>query len=687
MKALTSLFLLLSVFYLQNLQAQIAYNGPYALPYNRTEQFASVDLPAGVSVVNWTIQGAGASIQGADNARLVFFNVATASVTLTCNLSNGTNISKTIPVIPQGQVLTEGTGAMNANTTIHSVLQLLRGERFKVKPINYTGAKPTLVLVDFQGRYLAEGDSIDYRAPVRGSYYVIVNSTVAGELKVEGIRVYAPESGSNAKIDLNQPAATVGNLEAEIDRSTTHTGGESLVTLGNLVISSVYHHDLKRTFINAYQNDALQWTWQSGDNEYIRTITADATQGIAGIGSCGGAAKNQDSVLVIKLNNNGVRQLRTAFASANGIDYGYGISFLTDGALMATGFTEGNLEGLPSIGELDAFACRINPTTGSITHKIQFGSDKNDRVFASRTLANGNVLLFGDTEGRIGNVGNSLGSNDIFLTEINPNCVVVATNHYGSNENDLAFDLVIEPTSGDIFLTGMTIGNIAPQFGNVGNPDKPQVYTARINKTTKAITWLKQLGPTEGQSGETIALSNFGVGTLFYTNGSFAGANNNSLGTKASDDMVVAFFDFDGNLKFLYQFDQTTQRIFARGITFQGNNIFVLRDHAYQPDKPFITTGLDKFALPAVVTALEDDFEKNGFKIFPNPSIEILNIQNELGLEIEKITILNMQGKSIQEINLNQTPLFLNVADLPNGLYLLRLDCKQGVFVGKFLKI
>lgn len=659
-------------FYFQTIQAQIPYNAPEAVLQNETGQYASITLPNNTTV-NWSISGAGGAIEGATNQALVFFKVTTNAVTLTATLSNGTSQNIVIPVYPQGNPLVEGDVNMATGIRMYPIYQLLRGERFKINTQIPNGSpKPNLKLLDFQGRFIATGESIDFRAPIRGSYYVVVSSQTTGLLKVEGIRPYLPPSGGiNQVSPLTQPNAQVGNIDLEFDRSTNHTGGESLVTLGNLVVSCTYDFALNKTLIKAFQNDVLQWTWQSGENEYLRTITADATQGIAGIGSCGGASKNEDSVLVVKLNSSGVRQVRATFATTDGIDYGYGISFFSDGSLMATGFTEGTFDGLSSTGELDAFAFRINQTNGTITHRLQFGSPKDDRVFASRTLSNGNVILFGDTEGRVDNVGNSLGSSDIFLTEINANCVIIASNHYGSSENDLAFDLVIEPTSGDIFITGMTIGNIAPQFENVGNPEKPQVYTARINKTSKAITWLKQLGPTEGQSGETIALSNFGVGTLFYTNGSFAGASNNSLGSQASDDMVVAFFDFDGNLKFLYQFDQTTQRIFARAITFQGNNVFVLRDHVYEPNKPIVTTGLARFALPAVVTALEDNFQKYGFNIFPNPFFKQIQIKNATGLETyylsNSIGQIIWVGRNIEQ---------QDFSNLANGLYFLNITYK-----------
>ncbi|MFZ4476610.1 MAG: T9SS type A sorting domain-containing protein [Saprospiraceae bacterium] len=661
------------------LKAQpVLYNGPTSLLANISGQYSSIQLPVGVTV-NWSISGIGASIQGSSTNALVFYDVATSPIILTATLSNSTSYTDTIPVYQQGSTLYEGIRTMSNGTRMYPIYQLLRGERFKIKPINYTGAAPKLTLLDFQGRYLIDGDSIDFRAPIRGSYYIIVEANSGGQLQVEGIRQYIPATGGiNQTTTFIPDNCSVGNLDFAIDSTQNLTGAESMVTLGNKVVTCWYDFGLKKTVVKAYQNDLLQWTWLSNENEYLRTITADPNFGISGIGSCGGALRSDDSVLVVKLNSNGILQTRTAFGTSNGIDYGYGISFLNDGSLMGTGFTEGNFPPTQSTGQLDAFAVHIS-TTGTILNTLQYGSSVDDRVFASRTLTNGNVLLFGDTEGQIGDTGSPFGSGDIFVTEISPSCVRLNNTQYGSNENDLAFDLVVEPLGGDIFITGMTIGEMVSGFGN---PNKPQVYTARINKTTKSIVWLKQLGPTEGQSGESIALAPNGIGTIFYTNGSFVGASNNSLGSQASDDMVMALFDFNGNLDTLFQFDQTQYRIFARAITFEGSNIFVLRDHAYEPSFPTVTTSLDRFANPlALTTGLTNVDVQNQLTVFPNPTTTELNISFPSTNNF-KIEIINTIGVTVLE---SQNQNKIDVSQLSKGVYFIKAVDNKTIYTQKII--
>jgi Secretion system C-terminal sorting domain len=646
-KLLSVSILSLTMFFTTKAQT-VPYNGPESLLPNSTGQYSSIELPQGESVM-WSISANG-QILGTTNNSIVRYDVGTTPVTLTAALGNGSSISKTIPIIQQGITLSEGIFNMANGIRQHFLNQALRGERIKITPINYTGIKPTLTLLDFQGRLLATGDSIDINMPIRGAYYLLVNSQSVGQLKVEGLTTYDAVVQFPISSPLTQPSCTIGNISATIDQSTNFTGAEAIVSLDGKVITAVYDFVLNKTIIKAYQNNVLAWTWLSNKNEYIRTLTSHPVYGIAGIGSAGGALKNEDVVFVVKLNSNGILQTSTTFGTNDGKDFGYGISFLTDGSLMATGFTDGTFT-QPNAGELDAIAAHIS-SAGIVLEKLQFGTPAIDRVFGSQTLKNGNVILFGDTQGQVGDTGSPLGAYDIFITEITPACVKIKSTQYGSVENDLAYVLAVDSISGDIFLNGLTSGEMATGFGN---PQLQQVYVARIDKTTHALKWLRQLGPTQGQGADGIALSNNRVGVIFYTNGSFNGANNNSLGFVTSEDMVLALYDFDGNLDTLLQFDQTAERIWARAITFLGNDIYVLRDHAYKPGQPFVTTSLDKLTsglvLPITLVSFSA-FSDNCNNLIRWKSGEEINFKNyELtyssnGNNFETIASINAKGNN-----------------------------------------
>jgi hypothetical protein len=690
MKVLTAMTLLTLA--AVSLRSQTLINSPESIVQNETDQYSRIDLPENVSV-RWRI--ANGVIVGDSTKPLVFFNVGESSpVILTAELSNGTTLRDTIPVYASGGGLISGTYPIAQGARQSAILQLLRGERFTLTTQLPSGQpKPFLRLLDFQGRFLAEGESIDFRAPVRGSYYLVIQSpTSEGALLVNGVRNVGSGSGESSDSTLIQPPAAIGRIDKEFYRASTHTGGESLIRVGELIVSASYDFQLRRTLIQAFRNDSLIWTFQTPENDYIRTLTAHSQFGIAGIGSCGGAGSDADSILMVLITPDGALKKRFSFGTS-GYDYGYGVSFLNDGSIMATGFTTGALQGNSS-GGLDAFAIRFSQTGGAL-QKLQYGTMTDDRVFASRTLPNGNVILFGDTGGLISNGGGLFGQGDIFLTEIDSLCNRIWTAQYGSSENDLAFDLVVEPQSSHVFLTGMTTGQLALGFGN---PIKPQVFTMRVNTATRQTVWASQLGPNEGQSGESIALADSGVGVIFYTNGSFNGASNNSLGTQASDDMVVAFYDFNGGLKWLYQFDQTFERVFARGIAFQGNDVFVLRDHVYVVNAPFATSSLSRFARPTTSNVIASINPKSDYKLFqnyPNPFNPTTTISYELSTLSEvKLELFDVLGRKAATLvntrqNSGRYSLSLNASrlNLSSGIYFYRFQACEFVDVKKMMLI
>ena len=67
-----------------------------------------------------------------------------------------------------------------------------------------------------------------------------------------------------------------------------------------------------------------------------------------------------------------------------------------------------------------------------------------------------------------------------------------------------------------------------------------------------------------------------------------------------------------------------------------------------------------------------EDFEKNGFAIYPNPAKESFTIVNTNNIITQKITIYDLSGKKIlsKEINGNTT---VAIPDLSAGVYLLNL--------------
>lgn len=83
-------------------------------------------------------------------------------------------------------------------------------------------------------------------------------------------------------------------------------------------------------------------------------------------------------------------------------------------------------------------------------------------------------------------------------------------------------------------------------------------------------------------------------------------------------------------------------------------------------------------------TLSNTNFEKVELSIYPNPTSNVLHIStnstNVLGVEL-----FNLQGKSIKQASLNNEA-NIDVSDLSNGSYFLKITTPEGELIKKFLK-
>ena len=88
------------------------------------------------------------------------------------------------------------------------------------------------------------------------------------------------------------------------------------------------------------------------------------------------------------------------------------------------------------------------------------------------------------------------------------------------------------------------------------------------------------------------------------------------------------------------------------------------------------------FDAKTVLGTAENIFE--GFKCYPNPANEVLNLQAKSN--IEKVSIYSILGQQVMEASPNQTNATLNVASLNPGVYILKLAVAGQSASYKFIK-
>ncbi|MCP4520177.1 MAG: T9SS type A sorting domain-containing protein [Cytophagales bacterium] len=81
-----------------------------------------------------------------------------------------------------------------------------------------------------------------------------------------------------------------------------------------------------------------------------------------------------------------------------------------------------------------------------------------------------------------------------------------------------------------------------------------------------------------------------------------------------------------------------------------------------------------------------DPSQKEGVEIFPNPVIEILNIQLQ-NTQFNTYEILDSKGAILYSEQASTTITEINVQHLPQGVYTIRLIGSENIVLEKFIKL
>lgn len=92
--------------------------------------------------------------------------------------------------------------------------------------------------------------------------------------------------------------------------------------------------------------------------------------------------------------------------------------------------------------------------------------------------------------------------------------------------------------------------------------------------------------------------------------------------------------------------------------------------------------GIDTFSVDRTLST--DDFFKNNFAVYPNPTRDVLNVSNVNSLEITDATITDINGRIVKEFRSSIAS--INVSDLNAGIYFLKINTLEGLGTTKIVK-
>lgn len=75
------------------------------------------------------------------------------------------------------------------------------------------------------------------------------------------------------------------------------------------------------------------------------------------------------------------------------------------------------------------------------------------------------------------------------------------------------------------------------------------------------------------------------------------------------------------------------------------------------------------------------------FSVFPNPANNVLNISNSVNASIQNVELTDINGRSIKNVKVdNLTETQVNISDISQGVYMLRITSDRGSLVKKVVK-
>lgn len=178
---------------------------------------------------------------------------------------------------------------------------------------------------------------------------------------------------------------------------------------------------------------------------------------------------------------------------------------------------------------------------------------------------------------------------------------------------------------------------------------------------------------------DVIDTSKFDISTLEPVNSS------HSMVTKISETNKVEFFFDNIDLPFdnANNDGYVMYKIKLKSNLVEGNSFSNGASIYFDFNLPIITNT----ATTTITTLNKESFDVvNSFSVYPNPVTDVLNIKKNIDLDIKSISVYNMLGQQMN-FNLKTDQLSLDISNLKNGNYILKLETDKGTIMNKFTKL
>ncbi len=350
-------------------------------------------------------------------------------------------------------------------------------------------------------------------------------------------------------------------------------------------------------------------------------------------------------------------------------------------------------------GGTDVFISKLD-VSGNFVWAKQLGGTSNESGSSININSSGNIITSGSFAGIVdfdpgaGTYTLDASNGGTFISQIDGSGNFVTAQQIGGSGRSSCFD-----SSFNLYVTGI--------FNSIADFDpSPSTYTLNASNGSFYVTkldpfgnfiWARQMGVSY-PNGEPVSISAdiSGVYTAgyFQTSGDFdSGPGVLTFTSLGGYDSYISKLDPSGNFLWAEQIGGTTGEIiwglavdapgnvYTSG-TFDGTTDFDPGAGAYNLTS---VGGTDVFIhkLTQGSSNINETGLQNEFIIKPNPVSDKLFFKNLNGADVKKYVLLNSQGKEV--LTAQNTTEELDVSSLPDGLYFLQVQTKEGVKTKKIV--
>lgn len=502
----------------------------------------------------------------------------------------------------------------------------------------------------------------------------------------------------------------------------------------NINVTNLTSNGGKDIFIQKLDsNGNLIWAKSFGGNmeEFVRSIAVDSKNNVylTGYyeGTCDFDPSNSNhfltssnfskDIFIEKIDSNGnFVWVKVLYGDSLYWDEGMGIVIDSEDNIYIAGTFDETVDFDPdstgiynvnSNGGDDIFIQKLD-SNGNLIWVKTFGGSSEDKCLNLTIDKNNNLYTTGGFEGTVDFDPSSTpfpiasqGGKDVFIQKIDSSGNFIWAKTFRGIDNQYGFSLKTDSKL-NVYITGimkMTV-DFDPSFSvfNLTSNGNDDIFVAKLDSNGN-FEWANTMGSSLSDYGwniETDSIGNSFITGYYYNTVDFdPGIGVLNLTSNGSTDIFIQKLDPSGNLDWVYSIGGVSVDTGHEIEINTSNDIYIAGTYAASVDFDPSVGGTfnensngsgDIFLLKLSdinVDIPEKIIDKISLNIYPNPTQEYLTLSN-IQNEIYSINILDINGrliKVIEDFNSN-----INVQDLIPGIYFLKIESINSVFVKKFIK-